>query len=182
VAKYIPTNENLTAGVPNTVQLAVGAKVMLRYNVNVSEGLVNGSLGVVKLIKWRHFRKDQISFGELPEFVEVQFDGNVGLKRIKPIQVNFDGLHACGKIERTQIPLILAWAVTAHKLQGATVESAVIDMGPSVFAKGMPYVMLSRVKSLEKFVFTNLQMSKLSKSFVDQRVSKEMERLRNSPT
>jgi ATP-dependent DNA helicase PIF1 len=181
VNKYIPTNENQTAGVPGVVELAVGAKVMLRYNVSVSEGLVNGSLGTVISIKWKHFRRDQISIGELPEYVEVEFDGGVGLKRIRPVQVNFDGLHASGKIERSQIPLILAWAVTAHKLQGATVKKAVIDMGSSVFAKGMPYVMLSRVESLEKLVFIDLKLSKLSMAYVDHNVLQEMERLRNVP-
>lgn len=39
-------------------------------------------------------------------------------------------------LKRSQIPLILAWAVTIHKCQGATLDSALIDIGPSIFEAG----------------------------------------------
>ena len=48
-----------------------------------------------------------------------------------------------------QIPLILAWAVTIHKSQGATLEMAEIDIGNHIFACGQTYVALSRVKNLD---------------------------------
>jgi ATP-dependent DNA helicase PIF1 len=48
-----------------------------------------------------------------------------------------------------QLPLILAWAVTIHKSQGATLEIAEIDIGNNIFACGQTYVALSRVKNLE---------------------------------
>ena len=48
-----------------------------------------------------------------------------------------------------QIPLILSWAITIHKAQGVTLESAIIDAGDNIFEYGQTYVALSRVKTLE---------------------------------
>ena len=50
---------------------------------------------------------------------------------------------------RKQFPLILAFAVTIHKCQGLSLDCAIIDLSSDVFATGMAYVVLSRVRTLE---------------------------------
>ena len=52
-------------------------------------------------------------------------------------------------MERTQLPLIPCWASTIYKVQGLSLDAAVIDLGPKVFEDGMAYVALSRVRTLE---------------------------------
>lgn len=57
-------------------------------------------------------------------------------------------------LKRAQIPLRVAYALTIHKAQGASLDSALVDVGPSTFECGQAYVALSRVRSIESlFVF-----------------------------
>jgi ATP-dependent DNA helicase PIF1 len=61
----------------------------------------------------------------------------------------------------SQVPLILAWALTIHKSQGATMDVAEIDVGNNIFECGQTYVALSRVKSLDGLYLTSFDASKI---------------------
>jgi len=113
--------------------LMLGAQVMLIANTNPSEGLVNGSRGVVTGF---------CSYSELPvvEFV------NGAKKTIGPHTWPIEDYEF---VSRSQIPLQLAFAITTHKSQGATLDSALVDIGSGIFEYGQAYVALSRVRSLE---------------------------------
>lgn len=43
---------SMTAGLEEIIIIKEGAKVMLRRNIDVSLGLVNGSIGVVQKVRW----------------------------------------------------------------------------------------------------------------------------------
>jgi len=113
--------------------LAEEAQVMLITNLDIGSGLVNGSRGVV-------IGFDPKDGAPLVEFL------NGSRLPISPHKWEIDGYPG---VFRTQFPLRLAWACTIHKAQGATLDSALIDIGPNTFEYGQAYVALSRVRSLE---------------------------------
>lgn len=56
----IPRDVNNCGGLLSTLKLAEESRVMLRRNMSVSDGLVNGAMGIVKKIKWPALRREQI--------------------------------------------------------------------------------------------------------------------------
>ncbi len=115
--------------------LKVGAQVMLIANIDTDAGLVNGSRGVVVNM--------EREAGEL--LPVVQFKNGVKMPIGRWSWTNVDEED----IARSQIPLRLAYAVTIHKCQGATLDCGLVDIGKSTFECGQAYVALSRVKSLD---------------------------------
>jgi len=122
--------------------LAEGAQVMLLTNLDFELGLVNGSRGVVT-----GFTTDAL---HLPI---VKFRNGSPMP-IGPATWDSDDLEG---IQRKQIPLRLAYALTIHKAQGATLDCALIDIGSNTFECGQAYVALSRVRSLESLYIWDLE-------------------------
>jgi ATP-dependent DNA helicase PIF1 len=118
--------------------LAVGAQVMLLTNMNPGAGLVNGSRGVV--IGFESPTKDSSSDILFPL---VKFKSCTHLIQHHDWDTEMPG------IKRQQIPLKLAYAITIHKAQGATLDCALIDVGGRTFEYGQAYTALSRLKDME---------------------------------
>lgn len=124
--------------------LAKGAQVMLLINMDFELELVNGSRGVVV-----GFTEDEL---HLPI---VKFRSGEPIP-IGPFAWESDDIEG---LERQQIPLRLAYALTIHKAQGATLDCALIDIGTSTFECGQAYVALSRVRSLDSLYIWDLEQS-----------------------
>ena len=122
--------------------LAVGAQVMLLTNKEPQRGLVNGSRGIVEGF-------------EGINTVLVQFQHGAP----EPISLSSWESEEIPGLSRKQIPLRLAYAITIHKAQGATLDSALIDIGSNTFEYGQAYVALSRVKSLDSLYIWDVEPS-----------------------
>ena len=63
------SDSNKTAGLEAKLRLAVGARVMLRRNIDTSAGLVNGAIGTIRAIAKRHV---SVQFDHMTELYNVE--------------------------------------------------------------------------------------------------------------
>jgi ATP-dependent DNA helicase PIF1 len=112
-----------------------GTVVMCTVNLDIDKGICNGSQGVITDII-------QTDMAIIPV---VKFTNGV----VKSMMPHFRQSEEYPSIAIGQIPLCLAWALTIHKIQGATLKMAEMDVGTQIFEYGQTYVALSRVESLE---------------------------------
>jgi ATP-dependent DNA helicase PIF1 len=138
--------------------LKIGSQVMCVVNIQSDTGLeiCNGSQGIVT------------GFCEFTGTPQVKFNNGIIRTMERHVWIS-DKIPGVGV---SQVPLILAWALTIHKSQGATMDAAEIDVGSGIFECGQTYVALSRVKSLDglyltSFDATRIRINKKVKEFYD---------------
>jgi ATP-dependent DNA helicase PIF1 len=131
----------------HNLKLKIGCLVMCTINLDMTNGICNGSQGtIVDIVK------------RSGEFVPVvQFYNGIKREITKHYWQSED--YPCVAVG--QYPLILAWALTIHKIQGATLSTAEIDIGNGIFEYGQSYVALSRVKSLEGLYLSSFNPDKV---------------------
>ena len=146
-ANYV---ENLRRSIlaPEVLTLKIGALVMAVKN-DSAKRYANGSTGVV------------VDFEPTTEYPVVEFrNGKTVIVQPDTWELR-DGDKKRASI--SQIPLRLAWAITVHKSQGMTLDSAKIDLRKS-FVPGMGYVALSRVKNINNLYLDGINQMALQMS------------------
>lgn len=129
---------------PERLELKVGARVMLLRNLDVAQGLANGSCGTIA-----HLTKCSI---------RVDFDNGVS-RAIE--REEFEYIRAgLTRIMREQFPIRLAYGITIHKSQGMTYDQLMVDFG-RIFDYGQAYVALSRTRSLEGLFIKGFDHNKI---------------------
>ena len=128
------------------IKFKIGAQVMCIVNIQLDNGdiLCNGARGIVV----------DISIQGLPV---VKYNGGYQMTMSPHIWTS----ELIPGIGVSQIPLILAWALTIHKAQGSTLDIAEVDAGSGIFECGQTYVALSRVKSLEGLYLQSFDVTKI---------------------
>ena len=157
--KELEKDPRQTAGLESCLTIKIGAKVMLRRNIDVSRGLCNGAIGEILKFVVHPSNKNKIAA------ILVKFDK--GTSEIKRVKSEFF-IHKFGnknfKIQREQFPLSLAYAMTVHKAQGLTLKYAIVDCGKDLFDVGQGYVALSRCTSSENLKIIKFNSSKIRPS------------------
>ena len=114
-----------------SLTLKTGAFVMTTANCRGK--YVNGTSGVVTKLT------DSLIDVKLKDGSTIQ---------VERLSIKFDDRYL-GTIFINQFPLILAYAITAHRSQGLTLDSLVASVDKTTFAPAQAYVTLSRCRKME---------------------------------
>ena len=158
--------------------LKVGAKLMIVHNIDTSDLLTNGQMGtLVEIIKTVDGKADKLVVRLNDERVgdqnrrqhpalSAKFPGCILIERVS---IQYSLRKKSGEVAKTatviQFPVKLAFAITAHKVQGQSIlypTTVAMDL-ESVFEPAQAYVMLSRVQCLEQlFIVDKLSEKRLN--------------------
>ena len=180
-----------THGLPRIITLKEGIKYMITTNIEVSDGLVNGSSGVLRSIQTRNN-------GEYVEMIWIEFDNElVGSKArslypakkysdkyLTPIHRVIKDIYTRAEsrivmVSRKMFPLTPSEALTIHKSQGQTYGEVVVNLGRGLDISSY-YTAVSRARSSDGLflIGSNLRIPK--PRTINHPVVTEINRLENT--
>jgi len=145
------SDSSRTAGLEKYIKIKLNCKVMIIRNIDVSLGLVNGTIGTVKQVINDGFSGIPIKIKITVKKREFEID------RVKGKFEVFPGAF----IYKNQFPIILVYGITIHKSQGMSLECCIADIGNNIFSCGQTYVALSRVTSLNGLHLINFDAANI---------------------
>jgi len=169
------------------IPLVPGMPVTVTLNFDVEGGVVNGSRGTLKTIRYKIgkdgrryatsciVRLDGTSSEKLPGL-----NKNEAAVLAEEVSLKFKHPYSQKQmtIKRTQVPIQPAFAMTVHKSQGETMNRAIIDLNNCGSETEAAYVMASRVTSLDGLlILGDFGIQKIQKR-QSQYSREEFERLR----
>ena len=135
-----------------SLKLKVGAQVMMIKNTFQKDGIINGSLGIVKDFSPR-------LGNPIVEFAN-QKTLTISAEQWTIERFDEDNKEVVIEAQMDQIPLVLAWAITVHKSQGLTLDKICCDL-EHAFSAGQVYVALSRVRKLDDLFIQTIDFNKV---------------------
>jgi ATP-dependent DNA helicase PIF1 len=143
--------------IPDLVEMAVGAQVVVTSNVDIDAGVVNGTRAVISGYRGSPTSPDAV-------FLKLTNGAVYSLQRMKAIY-DVDGAtggygmsDAANASYVGYYPLKMAWAISTHKAQGMTLDAVEVNLGRSIFEKGQAYTALSRARSLADVRVTDVHI------------------------
>lgn len=190
IDEHVAINE--TAGLPKSLTVCVGARVMLTRNEDIEDKLINGSTGTVKYIQGLRNAKPNGT-------IYVQFDNPLAGNKLKDNRLRGE-LKTCVPIRakpqnfqrrnitvtRKQFPLIVAFSTTIHKAQGSTLDYMSGNMDQTTksgkrlapVGPGMLYTLLSRATLRSRIQLLNFDEER--HVVVNEKAKIAMETMRNN--
>ena len=162
IIEMLNRSQRETGELAGVMDIKLNARVMLTVIIDLQDRSVNGKLETVKCIRTDSERNASKIYVKLD-------DSKAGLKRMNsdafgkqhlwvPIEktevdIKIKSSKTSSPVtERTQYPLILAWACTVYKVQGVSLTQILVSLQllkQRQFNYGQIYVALSRVTTLE---------------------------------
>ena len=139
-------NLMITNQIMNEVKIKKGSIIMCTSNIDVENGICNGSQGVIE------------ECSSTLEGPTIRFYNG----KKKKLDLHYIQSDDYPKISIGYYPICYAWAMTIHKIQGTTLDCAEIDIGNNVFTYGQSYVALSRLKSLDGLYLKQISKEKIA--------------------
>ncbi|EZA54484.1 ATP-dependent DNA helicase PIF1 [Ooceraea biroi] len=138
-----------TAGLARIIIVKLGARIMIRRNIDVTLGLVNGTIGTItSFIRNNNNVVDKIKIMLTSGIEHV----------LERVSVKFEVMNGAYVITK-QFPICLSYGMTIHKSQGLSLKHAIVETGNSVFSCGQIYVALSQVTTLNGLQLVNYDPS-----------------------
>ena len=196
VLNKVKDNPGKTGNLQTELILRVGAPVVITSNHSKQkyreDGIVNGARGFIQAIQvskensekveviWIVFNNSNV--GRLYRFEHKHLrnnfnPGDENATPILPTRKNFKLKFGNVEYQRQNFALSLAYAVTAHKCQGETLEEVIVDFGPdkehklkNYICAGSFYVAITRVKEGRKLFLRSFDPSYIQ---VDSKIEKK---------
>lgn len=162
--RFISYTKMMDESVPQKLDLKEGAECIVTFNIDVANGIANGTRCVIEKIFTPTV--PNAKFKSVEDITPVNCGGvNVRLTNTNEIHyINFTAFSLEDDdytYFRYQIPLKIAYALTIHKSQSLSLDSLCTSIGTDIFCAGQAYVALSRCKRLENLYLLDFDPKKI---------------------
>ena len=146
------------SGLPKNIILSRGSTFRLTSNLWTAAGLTNGAEGIVHSIIYAPNTKPpkDLPLAIIGIFKDYQGPSFLpGVAKSVPIcPLRRTWISNGVECTRIMLPVILGYALSIHKLQGATLDKVILNPGTKEFALGLLLVGASRVKTFQGLAFS----------------------------